>query len=253
MNIYLNETGDGKTLQKVSYFVSPWNSSETTSADEIVSVFPTLIVASTMIPCKKTVSHHVMAFVLLLTTSGVSPFVSFTSSLRSNVAPVTTSLFSTNTPAEGLTKTSNPPSTEWELDCYSRPVMVGGKKLWEVLLTDSTGSFRYCQTLPSNQVNSKELRRVVEKVIDEREVKPQTIRFFRGAMFNMIQIALSEVEVVAKPSRCTFELASWLEERHRDVYPAMEGCVRLCRNTSLHSIHSELITLLLLQVQGIHA
>lgn len=128
---------------------------------------------------------------------------------------------------EGLIKTTKTPSADWELDCYSRPVMVNGKKLWEVLLTDASGSFRYCKTLPSNQVNSKEVRRVVEEAIDESDVKPQTIRFFRGAMFNMINIALSEVEVVAKPSRCTFELASWLEERHRDVYPEMEGYVLL--------------------------
>jgi hypothetical protein len=34
-----------------------------------------------------------------------------------------------------------PLSTEWELDCYSRPVVLSdGKKLWEVLLTDSTGA-----------------------------------------------------------------------------------------------------------------
>eukprot|EP00559_Dactyliosolen_fragilissimus_P006863 CAMPEP_0184871396 /NCGR_PEP_ID=MMETSP0580-20130426/40696_1 /TAXON_ID=1118495 /ORGANISM="Dactyliosolen fragilissimus" /LENGTH=206 /DNA_ID=CAMNT_0027374053 /DNA_START=1044 /DNA_END=1664 /DNA_ORIENTATION=+ len=39
----------------------------------------------------------------------------------------------------------------------------------------------------------------------------------------MINIALSEVDVVAKPSRCTFSLAQWLEERNRDVYPKMEG------------------------------
>jgi len=38
-----------------------------------------------------------------------------------------------------------------------------------------------------------------------------------------INIALSELEVVARPSRCTFSLAQWLEERHRDVYPKMEG------------------------------
>ena len=29
--------------------------------------------------------------------------------------------------------------------------------------------------------------------------------------------------MIAKPSRCTFELAQWLEERNRDVYPEMEG------------------------------
>lgn len=40
---------------------------------------------------------------------------------------------------------------EWEIDCYSRPVMVEGKKLWEVLITDSSGSFRLIETLPSNK------------------------------------------------------------------------------------------------------
>ena len=116
------------------------------------------------------------------------------------------------------------PSQDWELDCYSRPVVgVGGKKLWEVMITDSTGSFRFLKTLPSNQVNSKELRSTVEQLIEEADVKPSTIRFFRGAMFNMINIALSELEVVGRPSRCTYTVAQWLEERHKNVYPNMEG------------------------------
>ncbi|KAG7366011.1 DUF1092 domain containing protein [Nitzschia inconspicua] len=118
------------------------------------------------------------------------------------------------------------PSVDWELDCYSRPVVApGGKKLWEVLVTDSTGSFRFCKTLPSNQVNSKELRKTVEDLMDDASlpVKPTTIRFFRGAMFNMINIALSDLDVVGRPSRCTYAIAQWLEERHRDVYPQMEG------------------------------
>lgn len=115
-------------------------------------------------------------------------------------------------------------SKEWELDCYSRPVVaVGGKKLWEVMITDSSGSFRFLKTLPSNQVNSKELRKTIEDLIEESEVKPNTIRFFRGAMFNMINIAVSDLDVVGKPSRCTYTVAQWLEERHREVYPKMEG------------------------------
>lgn len=40
--------------------------------------------------------------------------------------------------------------------------------------------------LATNRVNSREVRRVVEEIIDESEVKPSTIRFFRGAMFNMV-------------------------------------------------------------------
>lgn len=112
---------------------------------------------------------------------------------------------------------------EWELDCYSRPVAVSGKKLWEILITDSTGSFRFRKELPSNQVNSKTLRQIVDDLIEEADTKPNTIRFFRGAMFNMIQIALQELPVTSKPSRCTFALASWLEELHVSYYPTLEG------------------------------
>ena len=119
------------------------------------------------------------------------------------------------------------PTDEWEMDCYSRPIIMkddNNKKLWQILITDSIGSFRYIHRLPSNQVNSKTVRQVVDNFIDTMNVKPNTIRFFRGAMFNMIQIALSEIpNVTSKPSRCTFALASWLEELYSDVYPNMEG------------------------------
>ena len=52
---------------------------------------------------------------------------------------------STNSAVEDAIKNfpdnQQPLSTEWELDCYSRPVVLSdGKKLWEVLLTDSTGA-----------------------------------------------------------------------------------------------------------------
>lgn len=51
-----------------------------------------------------------------------------------------------------VTKNPGIKATEdWEIDCYSRPVMVEGKKLWEVLITDSSGSFRLIETLPSNK------------------------------------------------------------------------------------------------------
>jgi hypothetical protein len=51
--------------------------------------------------------------------------------------------------------------------------------------------------------------------------------------FLQINIALSELEVVARPSRCTYSLAQWLQERHRDVYPQMEGYVRMNRNKKI--------------------
>ena len=75
------------------------------------------------------------------------------------------------------------------MDCYSRPVLLEDKKkLWEVLVTDSSGTLRICAPLASNKVNSREVRRVVEEIITGSEVKPEIIRFFRGAMFNMVRL-----------------------------------------------------------------
>lgn len=161
-----------------------------------------------------------IAFLLVLPADG------FTFSSTRRIAPIlasSPSSLSTNKDKEESVIWDKV-TVEWELDCYSRPVLVNGrKKLWEILVTDSSGSMRVCRCVPSNKVNSREVRRVVEDIIEESEVKPSTIRFFRGAMFNMINIALSEIDVTAKPSRCTFALAQWIEERNREVYPKMKG------------------------------
>mmetsp|Transcript_31832 Transcript_31832/g.53712 ORF Transcript_31832/g.53712 Transcript_31832/m.53712 type:complete len:339 (+) Transcript_31832:80-1096(+) len=115
-------------------------------------------------------------------------------------------------------------SDDWEIDCYSRPVVgEDGKKLWEVLITDSEGSFRYLKPLASNLVNSRNLRKVVEEVVEESPVRPKTIRFFRNQMFNMISIALSTIDVEVKPSRRTSNLFMWLQEREDNIYPKMTG------------------------------
>lgn len=109
---------------------------------------------------------------------------------------------------------------------YSRPVVgADGKKLWELLICDSTGNFRHVSPIPSNMVNSREVRKTIEGVIESAPggSKPTVIRFFRNAMFNMIDIALKEVEIAVKPCRTTYAMYQWLEERERDVYPNMAG------------------------------
>jgi hypothetical protein len=115
-------------------------------------------------------------------------------------------------------------SNEWELDCYSRPVIgEDKKKLWELLITDSEGSFRYLKVIPSNLVNSRNVRKAVEELLEQSPVKPKTIRFFRNQMFNMINIALAPLDVEIKPSRRTPSLYMWLQEREQHVYPLMAG------------------------------
>ena len=101
---------------------------------------------------------------------------------------------------------------EWELDCYSRPVIgEDGKKLWELLLTDSESRFRYLKPIPSNLVNSRNVRKIVEDILEQSPVRPKSIRFFRNQMFNMINIALSTLDVDVKPSRRTTSLYMWLQ------------------------------------------
>ncbi|EWM28702.1 rna binding protein [Nannochloropsis gaditana] len=113
---------------------------------------------------------------------------------------------------------------EWELDCYSRPVVgEDGKKLWELMVCDSLGEFRAVETMPSNMVNSRELRKLVEKVIEDAPVKPRVIRFFRNAMFNMVSLALKDLKVRVVPSRSTNALYSWIDEREREVYAKLPG------------------------------
>jgi RNA-binding protein Tab2/Atab2 len=42
-----------------------------------------------------------------------------------------------------------------------------GKKLWELLLCDASGNFKHVERIPSNMVNSREVRKAVERVIDD--------------------------------------------------------------------------------------
>ena len=142
------------------------------------------------------------------------------------VAPTRRSAATLQTPVAQATE--RPISTEWELDCFSRPVVQDGKKLWELLVVDSTGQWREAVQLPATGVNSVAVREAVEGVIARAPVKPTVIRFFRRQMLNMLTIALGGVAAErptlrVAPSRATHAIYDWLEERERDVYPNMEG------------------------------
>ena len=167
-----------------------------------------------------------MAFILFISLiiCYIQHISSFT--IHSLTRPITRLYQSTNTETTNVNNIIFPDSLgdEWEIDCYSRPVVTeDGKKLWEILITDSIGDFRYLKTIPSSLVNSRNLRQIVEEVIDASPVRPKLIRFFRSQMFNMISIALSTIEVDIKPSRLTHNLLMWLQDREANVYPYMIG------------------------------
>jgi len=114
----------------------------------------------------------------------------------------------------------------WQLDFYSRPVRgADGSKLWELLVTDASGTLRHVESVPSNCVNSRELRTRVQRLIDSVPEKPREIRFFRAQMKNMISIALQDIDVEVRPTSVTYALRDWIDERERNVYPKMPGYI----------------------------
>lgn len=120
----------------------------------------------------------------------------------------------------------------WELDFYSRPILdEQEKKVWEVLICESplnTDSnidslFRYAKFAKSTEVNSVWLREAITEAIDKFGQTPQKIRFFRRQMNNMITKACKDLGLAAQPSRRTYYLNIWLQERMEDFYPNQPG------------------------------
>lgn len=120
----------------------------------------------------------------------------------------------------------------WELDYYSRPVLDDEKKkLWEVLICESPTEitqkpetlFKYSEFCSNKTVNSIWLQEAIQKAIAQAGETPQKIRFFRRQMNNMILKACEDLGITAAPSRRTYALNSWLEQRNQSFYPEQSG------------------------------
>jgi len=164
-------------------------------------------------------------------TRALSPNAAVAPSMRAAATGVAAVRMSSSQPGPAPTPSpaappmrSGKPSPIWELDLYTRPVTNdAGKKLWELLICDANGVMRHVEPLPSSLINSRELRKRVEKLIERAKVRPTQVRFFRAEMQSMIGVALADLPVLTVPTRRTYELRNWLEQRYRDVYPAMPG------------------------------
>ncbi len=120
----------------------------------------------------------------------------------------------------------------WELDFYSRPILDdNNKKQWEVLICETPTNtdaslddcFKYAQFCPPTTVNSIWLRQALETAMEKAGESPSKIRFFRRQMNNMIVKACDDAGLTAVPSRRTYTLNHWLQQRQQDFYPNQPG------------------------------
>lgn len=127
---------------------------------------------------------------------------------------------------------------DWELDFYSRPILdPDGKKRWELLICSTPmvgpdgrqlgADFRWLRACPATSVNSIWLREALEQALAEAEAAglgmPRRLRCWRASMRTMVQRAAEGLGLELVPSRRTYALVNWLQEREREVYPAEEG------------------------------
>ncbi|KAF8398400.1 hypothetical protein HHK36_017327 [Tetracentron sinense] len=115
--------------------------------------------------------------------------------------------------------------SEWELDFCSRPILdIRGKKIWELVVCDSTLSLQCTKYFPNNVINSITLKDAIVSISDDLGVPlPEKIRFFRSQMQTIITKASKELGIKTIPSKRCLSLLLWLEERYETVYMRHPG------------------------------
>ncbi|CAI5975136.1 unnamed protein product [Closterium sp. NIES-64] len=105
---------------------------------------------------------------------------------------------------------------EWELDFCSRPLLdERGKRVWELLVCDSSRRLQFAEYFPSNRINSATLKDALLRVMDATGApKPQKIRFFRAQMATIISKAATDLDIQPVPSQRCVTLLRWLDERY---------------------------------------
>jgi hypothetical protein len=115
---------------------------------------------------------------------------------------------------------SLPKNSNWELDFCSRPIIdERGKKLWELLVTNTERSFVLSEFFPNDKINSVNLRSALQKFFTSYPInRPVQCRFFRGQMQTIIARALTDLDIKPIPSQRCFTLFNLLEDRVDSVY-----------------------------------
>jgi RNA-binding protein Tab2/Atab2 len=107
----------------------------------------------------------------------------------------------------------------WQADFYRCPLQnEAGEILWELLICDRDRQFTYEAICPQSQANAKWLTEQLQIAIKNQ--KPDLIQVFRPQSLNLIQLAAENLGLKVEPTRRTFALKQWLQERSYSPAPS---------------------------------
>jgi hypothetical protein len=109
----------------------------------------------------------------------------------------------------------------WQADFYRRPLRdVSGQVLWELLICDSTRTFTFEALCPQSEANATWLGSQIQLAADRQ--LPDLIQVFRPQSLSLIQAVGERLGISVEPTRRTFALKQWLQERS-PLYRSMEN------------------------------
>lgn len=109
----------------------------------------------------------------------------------------------------------------WQADFYRRPLRdAAGQVLWELLICNSTRTFEYEALCPQSQVNADWL--VSQLQLAGVDQLPDLIQVFRPQSLSLIETAGLRLGISVEPTRRTFALKQWLQERAQ-LYRSMDN------------------------------
>jgi hypothetical protein len=100
----------------------------------------------------------------------------------------------------------------WQADFYRRPWRDDtGQVLWELLICDRAGNFRYEALCPQSAANVSWL--VEQLILASTSQLPDTIQVFRPQSLSLITAAGQQLGITVEPTRRTGALKQWLQAR----------------------------------------
>lgn len=109
----------------------------------------------------------------------------------------------------------------WQADFYRRPLRdAAGQTLWELVVCDSTRTFEYEAACPQSKANASWL--VAQLQRSDGQQLPDVIQVFRPQCLSLITSAAQQLGIAVEPTRRTFALKQWLQERSQ-FYRGMDN------------------------------